>query len=82
MSGEGFSSFPSTAGHSAALAARTLHAVPHDAPSADFQFGVVSVNANGAQPHVVSGTSLWWCPLPHERSVTPLGSVVNQTIIL
>lgn len=82
MSAESIAGFPSSAGHGAALAARALHAVANDTASTDTQLGVVSVDANGSQPYVVGGTSLWWQPLPHERSLTRLGSVVNTTIIV
>lgn len=82
MTGEGVSGFPSAAEHGAALAARALHAVADNTAGADSQLRVVSVDAHGAQPYVVGGTSLWWQPLPHERSLTRLGSVVNTTIIV
>ena len=79
MSAESLPCFPSSAAHGAALSARTLHAVSHNANAADAQIVPFPVNANGAQPYVVGLTTLWWQPLPHERTVTPLGTVVNTT---
>lgn len=80
MIGESLARFPSLAAHGAALAARTLGAVADDTNGADAQIIPFRVDTNGAQTYVVGGTSLWWCPLPHERSLTPLGTVVNTTL--
>lgn len=82
MSGESIAGFPSSSGHGAALTARALHAVADNATGADAQLHVVGVDAHWPQPYVVGGTSLWWQPLPHERSLTRLGSVVNTSIIV
>lgn len=82
MSAESLARFPSVAADSAALAARTLHAVADNANGTHAQVVPLRVDTNGAQPYVVGLTTLWWQPLPHERSVTQLGSVVNNTISL
>lgn len=80
MIGESLARFPSVAAHGAALAARTFHAVADNTCAANAQVLPFNVDANGAQPYVVGLTTLWWAPLPHERTLTPLGTAVNTTI--
>ncbi|HVE35365.1 MAG TPA: hypothetical protein VNC18_17500 [Gemmatimonadaceae bacterium] len=82
MTGESVARFPSLAEYGAAISARTLHTESHDANRADAEVIPFPVHANGAQPYMVGLTTLWWSPLPHERTMTPLGTVCNTTIIV
>jgi hypothetical protein len=75
-------SFPSLAEHGAAISARTLHTEPHNTHAANAEVIPFPVHLHSAQPYMVGLTTLWWSPLPHVRTMTPLGTVVNTTIIV
>lgn len=79
MTGEGVAGFPSSAANAAALSARTLHAVAHNANGADAQVVPIGVDTNGAQPYVVGLTTIFWEPVTHNRSIRLLGAGVNVT---
>jgi len=75
---EGFPCFPSSASDGAALAARTLHAVAHNADAANPQVVPVGVHTHRAQPYVVGSTTLWWQLDPDTGSMTliPAGGLI------
>lgn len=58
----------------AAPAARTFDAVANNANGNHAEVIPFRTNTNGANPFVVGLTTLWWAPVPHERSVTPLST--------
>lgn len=79
---ESLASLPSLSSYGAALAARTDHAVADDPNTSHSQVVPLVVNTNWSEPYVVGGTSLWWSPLAHPHSVTPLGTACNVAIEL
>lgn len=74
---ERLASFPSSAAHGSALAARTDAAIPNTANAQSLNVVPIPVDTNGANPYVVGLTTLWWVPLDHTRSLTPLSSGVT-----
>ena len=77
MTGEGVAGFPSASAHSAALAARALHAEADDAPNTTAVAFPVGVDADGTQPYVVGLTTIFWEPVTHNRSIRLLGGGVT-----
>ena len=75
--GKRFPSFPSTAAHGAALAARAHDAEPDPANGAHAEGIVERVNAYGFEGQSVTTSVRWWLPFSHPSSVTPLSTGVT-----
>lgn len=59
------------AANGAASSARALHTEANNAADAGTVTLAVGFDANGAQPYVVGGTSLWWRYFGHDPSMEP-----------